>query len=409
MARFTEDDIADLACEPGKKDRLVFDDAVPGLAIRISASGKKTFLAQYTIAGEKRRVPIGRWGAVTLKQARLAARGILGDVAKGEDVARTRTAARRHAKVEAAANKITLAALLEQWDSLALAQHRLSYRKEAVRAIKAAFPTFLERRADALTRDDALEALEALRKAGKATMAGRTLAYSRACYTWAQRRGKVAENPFLGLPVPSGTISRDRVLTTEELGFIWAACGELGWPFGPLHRLLILTAQRRDEVAGMGWSEVSPDGQTWTIPKERSKNGRAHVVHLAPAARAILAELPRFAGSDLVFTTNGRTSVSGFSRAKEKLDEIAGRLGAEAAARDGREFAPMPGWRVHDFRRTAVTWMASNGVAPHVADRILNHVRGTISGVAAVYQRAEFLVERKAALDAWAASAFLFS
>ena len=194
----------------------------------------------------------------------------------------------------------------------------------------------------------------------------------------------------------------------DELALIWRAAGEAPYPFGPLFRLLLLTAQRREEVAGMRWSEISADGTIWTIPKHRAKNKRAHIVHLAPAARAILDELPRFADaggveSDLVFTTNGKTSVSGFTRSKNKLDEKVEAARAKTAAALGKDApTPLPGWRLHDFRRTAVTWMAANGVAPHVADRLLNHVQGTISGVAAVYQRAEFLAERKAALEAWA-------
>ena len=402
MAKLTDDLIEKMVCLPGQKDRLVFDDALPGLALRIMANGTKSFLAQYTIAGRKRRVPIGRWGAITLKQGRTAAKGIFGDVAKGQDVAGARTAEREQAKAEAAASKITLAVLLEQWTALALAQHRDSYRCEAVRAIKAAFPGHLDRRADALTRADAIAALDRLTKAGKATMAGRTLAYSRACFTWAAKRGKVTDNPFLAIPVGSGTVSRDRVLTEDELSVIWRASEKLGTPFAAIMRLLILTAQRRDEVAGMRWSELAADRTTWTIPKERAKNGRAHLVHLAPAVRAIVAELPRMGRSDLVFTTNGKTPVSGFSRAKERLDGFVAELRAEDAREAGqRAPEPMPAWRVHDFRRTAVTWMAGHGVAPHVADRLLNHVRGTISGVAAVYQRGEFLAERKAALERW--------
>ena len=387
------------ADEP-KKDRLVFDDAMPGLALRIAAGGAKSFLAQYTIAGRKRRVPIGRWGAIRLKQARTAAKSIFGDVARGQDVAHVRTTERKRVKAEAAASKVTLSTLLTQWDRLALAQHRNSYRAEAVRAIKAAFPGYLERRADALTRADAVEALDKLLKAGKATMAGRTLAYSRAAFTWAHKRGLVADNPFMGIPVGSDTVSRDRVLTVDELGVIWQAAGKLGWPFKPIMRLLILTAQRRDEVAGMRWSELSADRTTWTIPAERSKNRKAHIVHLAPAAQAILAELPRMSRSDLVFTLTGTTPVSGFSHAKARLDRLVAELQAGEAGQDPPE--PLAGWRVHDFRRSSVTWMAEHGIAPHVADRILNHVRGTISGVAAVYQRGEFLAERKAALESWA-------
>lgn len=411
--KLTEEAIDTLACEPGQKDRLVFDDTLPGLAVRITAGGRKFFLAQYTVAGQRRRVPIGRWGAVTLKAARTAARSILGDVAKGQDVAAVRTAERVRVKGEAAADKLTLDALLEQWSDMALIERRPSYRKEAVRAVKAAFPGHLTRRAEALTRADALAGLDALGKAGKPTMAGRTLAYARACYTWAMKRGKVSSNPFLALPISTGTVSRDRVLTDAEVALIWTAAGELGHPFGPLVRVLLLTAQRRDEVGGMRWSELSGDRTTWTIPKERAKNGRAHVVHLAPAVRAILADVPRFVWAtldgevqpspDLVFTTTGKTPVSGYSNAKDALDAHIAKARTKAAAAAGQKAPPaLPPWRMHDFRRTAVTWMAGNGVAPHVADRLLNHVQGTISGVAAVYQRQQFLAERKAALEAWA-------
>jgi integrase len=151
-------------------------------------------------------------------------------------------------------------------------------------------------------------------------------------------------------------------------------------------RLLLLTAQRRDEVAAMRWSELWPDFAVWTVPKERAKNGRAHLVHLAPEARAVLADVPRVEGRDLVFTAHGRAPVSGFAKAKERLDRLSG----------------VRGWRLHDCRGTAVTRMAGAGFPPHVADRLLNHVEGAIRGVAAVYQRGEFLPERRAALEAWA-------
>ena len=114
-------------------------------------------------------------------------------------------------------------------------------------------------------------------------MAARTLAYGRACYGWAVKRGKVDSNPFAGLPIETASASRDRVLTEAEVPVIWKAAAGLGWPFGPLFQILLLTAQRRDEVTGMRWSEMSTDLAIWTIPKERAKNRRAHIVHLAPA------------------------------------------------------------------------------------------------------------------------------
>jgi integrase len=139
--------------------------------------------------------------------------------------------------------------------------------------------------------------------------------------------------------------------------------------------------------------------RSWTIPAERAKNGRAHVVHLAEPARAILAELPRVAGADHVFP--GRTAgrdISAFSKCKLALDAA---IAAERA-KTGMEQAAMADWRFHDFRRTAVTALAGMGFAPHVCDRLLNHLTGAIQGVAAVYQRHDFAMERAKALDAWA-------
>ena len=230
----------------------------------------------------------------------------------------------------------------------------------------------------------------------KAATASRTLAYGRACYSWAEKRGRVPSNPFVGLPIAATTTSRDRVLNSEEIGAIYRGASRLGFPFGQVILLLMFTAQRRDEVGGMRWSELSGDRSTWTIPAARAKNGKAHIVSLAPSAQAILATVPVHEGTDLVFTTNGRRPASGFSRAKERLVSL---VAAESGS--GR---PNQDWRLHDFRRTCVTWLAGAGFNPAVADKILNHSTATgMTTVGKVYQRAEYLPERKQALEAWAA------
>lgn len=403
--KLTEKAIAALACEEGRKDRLVFDDEVSGLAVRITAKGSKSFVTQYTMGREKRRVPLGRWGAVTLADARKAARAILGQVAAGEDPAADRKAQRKAAEAQAAAERYTLAALVEEWDALALAGRSDAYRGEAVRAIRFAFDGHLKKPAEALARAAALRVLDAMAKDGKHAMAGRTLAYARACYTWAQKRGKVPGNPFQGLPIPTATPSRERVLSDEEVGAIYTAAGTLGWPFGPLLRVLLLTAQRRSEVAGMRWSEINADMTVWTLPGSRVKNGQAHVVHLSEPVRAILADVPRTQGQDLVFSTTGRTAPSGFSAAVARLKTATDAERAARAEAAGLEPpGPMEDWRLHDFRRACVTWLAGAGYNPAVADKLLNHVAATgLSDVARVYQRNQFLPERKAALNAWGA------
>ena len=144
----------------------------------------------------------------------------------------------------------------------------------------------------------------------------------------------------------------------------------------------------------MRWSEISSDTQTWTLPAGRAKNDKAHIVHLAPEARAILANLPRRTDTDLIFTTNGRTAVSGFSKVKARLD---------GAISGGKQEDTISDWRFHDFRRSCVTWLAGAGFNPAVADKILNHTTATnMTTVGQVYQRAEYLAERKQALETWA-------
>lgn len=417
MPKFTEDFLAGFRPAEGQKDRMAFDTETRGLGVRAFQATearpdgsrvpvvRRAFLCQWTdpTTLKKRREPLGMVGAMTLKQAREAVKVRMGAVAKGDDPRRLRQAKREAAEREQEAARLTLRALLEQWSRLGLRDRRPGYRAEAVRAIALAFQRHLDRPAVALTRTIAVNALDGLVEDGKIATAGRTMAYGRACYGWAQKRGKLAENPFQGLPVGAGIVARDRVLTDGEIGEIWRAAGTLGFPFGPMMRLLLLTAQRRGEVSDMRWSEVSADLTMWTIPASRAKNGTAHLVHLAPEARAILADLPRFADCDLALTTNGKTPISGFSRAMARVQAAIAKARAEAAAASGGKPEAMQGWRLHDFRRSAVTWLAGAGFAPHVCDKLLNHVATTgLSDVARVYQRAQFVPERKAALETWA-------
>lgn len=398
--RLTDTAIAALSCPEGVKDKMYFDDKVQGLGVRVSRSGK-VFIAQFTtVAGQKRRISLGRWGSLTVEQARVAAREILAEVARGGDPAAARREAREEAKAEAEADKLTLRVLLDDWSKLGLVDRRESYRKEAVRAVTTIFADHLDRRADAITKADAVRVLDQLVKDGKSAMAGRTLAYARACFNWATKRDLLTVNPFLSLPIASGTVKRDRVLNDEEVGAIYTAAGALGYPFGPLVRLLLLTAQRRDEVGGMRWEELSDDGTTWTLPASRSKNRKEHVVHLSDEARAVIDTIPRQAGTDLLFTTTLKTPASGFSKAVERLVVEVERLRIEKAGK--KEPKPMLPWTLHDFRRSCVTWLANAGYNPAVADKLLNHVAaGGLSDVARVYQRAEFLDERRTALEAW--------
>jgi integrase len=232
---------------------------------------------------------------------------------------------------------------------------------------------------------------------GAAVQANRTLTRLRTLFRWAADMDLIESDPTAGVRHRIKEKPRDRALDDDEIKLFWGAADKLGWPFGPLFKLLLLTAQRRDEVGGMRWSELDLDKAAWTIPRERAKSDRAHVVHLSAPALEIIEALPRT--GDLVFSTTGQTPVSGYSRPKTKIDE---KMTAQRRKERGDREAEIAPWILHDLRRTATTGMAGLGIAPHVVDKILNHSAGTIRGVAAVYNRHQYLDERKTALDTWA-------
>ena len=402
--KLTQRRIETLECPPGAKDTLVFDDEQRGLGVRVTAGGSKTYLAQFTIGGQKRRVPLGSCDAISLAAAREAAQAIMGDVARGRDPATERKAAAREAQRNAAHEALTLDTLLEQWETLRLADRRERYAAEAVRAIKYAFAKHLKAPAADLDRAAVVRVLDNLAKDGKTAMASRTGAYGRACYHWALKRGSLAANPFQDLPLEP-VAKRDRVLHDDELRAVWNATAGPG-SFNSIVRTLLLTGQRREEVAGMTWDEIAPDLSSWTIPASRAKNGAAHIVPLSPQAQDVLRDAPRFAKDaadkqseagaqgaedetdkpDFVFPGQ-RGAFNGFSKSKADLDTASG----------------VKDWRLHDLRRTMATGLQKLGVRLEVTEAVLNHVSGSRAGIVGVYQRHEWKDEKRAALTAWGA------
>lgn len=364
--------IDELRCPPGKRDSMVFDDDQRGLGVRVTARGGKSYLCQYTLHGVKSRVPLGSCGAISLAAARNAAQAIMGDVAKGRDPAKDRKAAALQAKHEV----LSLDGLISQWSSRHLVHRRARYASEATRALRYAFGKRLDAPAATLTKKAVRATLNAIVEDGRKPIAWLTAAYGSALYSWALHQDLLAENPFSGLRLEPAA-ARDRVLTDAELVAIWNAT--LGSGFhNSIVRLLILTGQRREEVAGMRGSELDANLSTWTIPGARTKNHRDHIVPLSPQARAVLTEQPRF-GDDHMFHFRS------FSDAKTALDRKSG----------------VSGWRLHDLRRTVATGLQRLGVRLEVTEAVLNHVGGSRAGIVGVYQRHEWATEKRAALNAW--------
>jgi integrase len=373
--KLTLNRIDSLKCPESKRDMLVFDDEQRGLGVRVTAGGGKTYLAQYNWHGQKRRIPLGSCSAVSLAKARDAVRAIMGDVAKGIDPAAERKKAAAH-------EALTLKALLSDWQSLHLSSKRPRYAAEAVRALCNAFGRYLDLPAADLGRAAIVKALDAMARKGSASMAARTAAYGKAAYGWAAKRGALSVNPFAGLPVAPPE-RRERVLSDDELAAIWRATDGPG-PFDGITRVLLLTGQRRAEVAGMTWAELSDDLSTWTIPASRTKNGATHIVPLSAPAQDLLRGAPRL--GELAFP-GLRGPFNGWGKAKVALD-----------ARSG-----VSDWRLHDLRRTAATGLQRLGVRLEVTEQVLNHVSGSRAGIVGVYQRHDFASEKRAALEAWGA------
>jgi integrase len=380
--------------KPPARDRVeYFDTTFPALAFRVTSSGHKSWSLFYRNGGRLRRYTIGNYPAFDPAAARKAASCALHRLAEGIDPGEEKRA-RRNAPKPLADDFATVAR--EYLERQVRRNTAESTYKETRRILEQdVIPEWGKRPIGSILRRDVSALIDKKAASGAEVQANRILARLRTLFSWAVEKDRIQANPCDGLRPPTKEKSRDRVLSEEEIRIFWRAAPELGWPFGPLFKLLLLTAQRRDEVATMEWSEINLDTGVWSIPREKAKNDQGHDVQLSAAALAIIGALPRVAGP-YVFSTNGKTPVSGFSRAKERLDTSMLDVLKEASAE-----AALDPWILHDLRRTATTGMAALRVLPHVVDRILNHTSGTIRGVARVYNRFEYGEERKAALEAW--------
>jgi integrase len=393
-----------------------WDRQLPGFGLRISETGRKTWVVMYRVGGKLVRETLGTAATTpNVTDARTRARESLQKAQAGVNPVEERRVSERTAKLAGERTPNSFGAAVDLYlNRYSEKNTKPSTHKETKRVVDRDVRVVWENRSiGEISRRDVIELLDAIVDRGATVQANRTLAVLRRFFNWTVEREIIPLSPMAGLKAPTAETARDRALSDDEIHLFWVGCDKLGWPFGPMFKLLLLTAQRRDEVGSMEWSEIALDKRLWTIPREKAKNDRTHEVHLSDLAVEIINELPKisrpkadgggFEPSQYVFTTNGERPVSGFSKAKARLDELILQLlraGLEQAGTDP-EKAKIESWILHDLRRTAATGMAKLNIAPHVVDRILNHVSGTIRGVAAVYNRHAYIEDRKAALEAW--------
>jgi integrase len=376
--------------KPGP-DRQEFPDGKErGLYLVIQPTGRMAWALRYRFDGMPRKYTIGPYPAVGLAKARAEAARAKVSISDGIDVGATKKATRAAAKAEGRQQSNSVEKTIADFVALYAKPNTRDW-KETERLL-AEFSTAWEGRPlREIGKPDIHRVLDAIVARGAPVTANRKFAQLRKMCRWAVSRGIIDTSPCEGIDPPSTEKSRDRVLDSDELRLVWRAANDLGFPFGPIVKLLALTGQRRSEVGGMEWRELDLENGLWTIPSSRSKNKRQHAFPLSPEAIAIIKSLPRFSGSRFVFSS-GNTAPSGFSRAKTRLDGIIAKLNGGV---------PIATWILHDIRRSAASGLAALGVNLPIIERCLNHVSGSFAGIVGVYQRHDFADEMRAAMDRW--------
>lgn len=409
MAELTKGAIEAALAKSTKGNRLELSDhREAGLRMRVGERAAKWSVLVTTGTGTRIRVPLGAWPGLQIDDARKAAQDAKREVDKGKNPNQE-----RREKRQAPKEFVTLTELLDLYASSKLKDQRQGIERK--RALNYVFKNLLKRDPATLSRRDIGGVIDKLALTSPIS-ANRSLAYAKAFFGWSVGRGHLLSNPAESISKSAKEIARDRTPSLNELVEIWNAAGVLGYPFGSVVRVLITTAMRREEIAAIGVGELDISDfatPTFTLPAIRSKNGRAIRVPLSSLALAAL--VPAIAArptiddkgtkSNLVFTTTGETPVSGWSKAKARLDRIIVDKRAKEALEEGREPEAMLPWRLHDLRRSFATVACDVlHIDPAIADRCLNHVgSSTTSTISRVYGRSEMLDQRKSALDAWGA------
>ena len=385
MVRAPLTDFAIRGLAPERGTRMeIWDTKIPGLGVRASGHGTKTFVLMYRFGGRKRRFGLGRYPIVSLAGARERARDLLRQAANGVDPEGDATSP---------TDDTNFARVVDAFVERHCRQHnRASTARETERILRSDFVAQWDGRSIAeISSHDVRNVIRAIVEGGRPSAANHALAAVRKFFNWCVEQQRIETSPCAQVRRPAPTSSRERVLSDTDLAAIWRATGEMDSTFTDIVRLLITTAQRRGEVTGLRWSEINFDDGLWTIPGERTKNHTMHVVPLSKFAVDLLRSRPRL-HTELAFPARGKDgmSFSGFSKQKRRLDEVSG----------------VKDFTLHDLRRTAATGMARLGVAPHVVERILNHTSGTFGGVAGVYNRFAYIPEMRQALEIWAGHIF---
>lgn len=370
--RFTDRWLQSPSLTPPSGRAEYVDGLCPGLHLRVTVMGTRTFSAMYRVNGQLRRKTIGKYPVVTLAAARSTALKLM------RDAQDTENARERRARVY---ESFSYEELVDAYVKRHLKPNARSW-KNIERALRSKpMAPFFKRPVHEIVRRDIIRIIDEIMEAEKPQAAVNLLRYLKMLFNWAEGRDMIAYNPCSGVKPPAKTTERDRVLSDAEIKAVWVATGCLPAPYWQMYRMFLLTGQRRSEVSTMRWCEI--DGNTWTIPREKVKKDRPHAVPLTKAALSVLATLPRHGNDGFVFTTtDGEAASSNFNKTKAELDAASG----------------TSGWTIHDLRRTVRSKLAELGVPREVARKVLNHEDGKVDRI---YNRHEYIHEKREALTKW--------
>jgi integrase len=372
MAKLTAKTVETI--KPTAARQEIPDGLLPGLYLIVQPSGARSWAVRYRHNGTPRKHTLGSFPAIDLKSARELGTKVLRAAAEGRDLAGERQ--------EQRANSV------EEVVTQFLARHgQRNYRprtlKEAERLLRQnVVARWGKQPIASLTRKQLRDMLNQLVANDTPVLANRVHSITRKLFGWAVEQEIIPASPLAGLKAPVAEKSRDRILTDQELRAVWRAAGQMG-VYGALVRLLVLTGQRRGEIAGLTRAEIDLKKLLITLPRERVKNDRSHEVPLSPQAAALIEALPRL--SDRYVFSNSGVPIGGFGKYKVRLDKLSG----------------VENFTLHDLRRTCASGMARLSVGLPVIEKVLNHVSGSFAGVVGIYQRHDFAGEKRRALEAW--------
>lgn len=381
----TEAAVSKLKPDPSKRLEI-HDTVVPNLRLRVSSKGKKSWSYMYKVAGEaidgkrgpNKRLTIGEYPLIDLKTARQKALEAKELTDKGIDPS-------EHRKQEILGlNERRFDRVVDRFIELHLKPNTKNWKDTSRLLIVTAVSVWKSTDITKIDRAAVHELIDNISEQKGISYAREVRKHLSILFNWAADRGICPFSPMAGMKRADLRYKpRERVLSIEEIKTVWNAAGEMGYPFGPIVQLLILTGQRRSEIANIQRSWINPEYMHFEVPASEYKTGVPHIVPLTPKSQDILQNQPLWNGGDFVFSsTNGRTPSSGFSKAKLRIDKV----------------CDLEPWTFHDLRRSVATHMARIGIIQEHIERVLGH---TISGVAGTYNRYSYLEEKLSALMAW--------